>query len=108
MGSNEKSESKDVEQGVMNQTKVEKNASQVGHLGLSVTSESCSGSDLSVGRIFNSLVLIKARLREEDLKNEYELLRARNEVQLAEIALESDYESADDMLICMLVELWKL
>ena len=85
MGSNKKSESKDLEQGVFNQTNAEKDARQVGHLGPSVASESCSGSDLSVGRRLKSVALFKARLREEELKKEYELLRALNEVQLAEI-----------------------
>ena len=80
----------------MNQTEAEKDTMQVGHLGPSVAGESCSGSDLSVDRRVKSLASVKARVREKELKKKYELLRARNEVQLAEIALESDYESADE------------
>ena len=71
MGSNEKSESKDLERGVMNQTEAEKETRQVSHLGPSVASESCSGCDLSVGRKLKSVALLKAWLREEELKKEY-------------------------------------
>ena len=63
---------------------------QVGHLDPSVASGRSPGSDSRRSKKVKSLSLLRARLREEELQKELELMKARNQVRLAELDLESD------------------
>ena len=68
---------------------------QVGHSDGSVASGLCPGSLGSEHRKNKSLALMKARLNEQQLEKELELLKARNQVRLAELELDSECQSEE-------------
>ncbi|GAA47785.1 ATP-binding cassette transporter [Clonorchis sinensis] len=72
---------------------------QVGHSGHPLASGSSPGSVSSKLRKLKSATLLRAQIKAEEMEKELQLMKARNEVRLAELGLDSDDDSVVDVQV---------